>query len=82
MSRLFWLNDERWSKIEPLLPHHGSPPRVDGVLDEAIEGTRHCRELVGIRIEFARPLRNMKPRLDAIRAQVLADRVPRQAGAP
>ena len=29
MSRLFWLNDEQWSKIEPLLPHYGSPPRVD-----------------------------------------------------
>lgn len=29
MSRLFWLTDEQWSKIEPLLPHYGSPPRVD-----------------------------------------------------
>lgn len=29
MSRLFWLNDEQWTKIEPLLPHYGSPPRVD-----------------------------------------------------
>jgi transposase len=29
MSRLFWLNDDQWSKIEPLLPHYGSPPRVD-----------------------------------------------------
>lgn len=29
MGRLFWLNDEQWSKIEPLLPHYGSPPRVD-----------------------------------------------------
>lgn len=29
MSRLFWLNDEQWSQIEPLLPHYGSPPRVD-----------------------------------------------------
>ncbi len=26
---MFWLNDEQWSKIEPLLPHYGSPPRVD-----------------------------------------------------
>lgn len=29
MSRLFRLNDEQWSKIEPLLPHYGSPPRAD-----------------------------------------------------
>ncbi|GLK86722.1 transposase [Ancylobacter defluvii] len=29
MSRLFWLNDDQWSKIEPLLPHYGSPPRAD-----------------------------------------------------
>lgn len=29
MSRLFWLNEEQWAKIEPLLPHYGSPPRVD-----------------------------------------------------
>jgi len=26
MSRLFWLNDEQWSQIEPLLPHYGGPP--------------------------------------------------------
>lgn len=29
MSRLLWSKDEQWSKIEPLLPHYGSPPRVD-----------------------------------------------------
>jgi transposase len=29
MSQLFWLNDRQWKKIKPLLPHYGSPPRVD-----------------------------------------------------
>ena len=29
MNRLFWLTDEQWAKIEPLLPHYGGPERVD-----------------------------------------------------
>jgi transposase len=48
MSRLFWLNDEQSSKIEPLLPHYGSPPRVDdrrilsGIIHVLRCGCRWC----------------------------------------
>lgn len=48
MSRLFGLNDEQWSKIEPLLPHYGSPPRVDdrrilsGIIHVLRCGCRWC----------------------------------------
>lgn len=48
MSRLFWLNDDQWSKIEPLLPHYGSPPRVDdrrilsGIIHVLRCGCRWC----------------------------------------
>ena len=48
MSRLFWVNDEQWSKIEPLLPHYGSPPRVDvrrilsGIVHVLRRGCRWC----------------------------------------
>lgn len=47
-ERLFWLNDEQWSKIEPLLPHYGSPPRVDdrrilsGIIHMLRTGGRWC----------------------------------------
>ena len=43
---------------------------------------QHRRELVGIGIEFARPVGNMKPGLDAIRPQILANRIPRETRAP
>ena len=48
VGRLFWLNDEQWSKIEPLLPHYGSPPRVDdrrilsGIIHVLRCGCRWC----------------------------------------
>ncbi|MFG1477005.1 IS5 family transposase [Xanthobacter agilis] len=48
MSRLFWLNEEQWAKIEPLLPHYGSPPRVDdrrilsGIIHVLRCGCRWC----------------------------------------
>ena len=48
MSRLFWLNDDQWSKIEPLLPHYGGPPRVDdrrilsGIIHVLRCGCRWC----------------------------------------
>ena len=42
---------------------------------------QHRRELVGIGIELARALGDLKPRFDAIRPQVLAHGVPREAGA-
>lgn len=48
MSRLFWLNDDQWSKIEPLLPHYGSPPHVDdrrilsGIIHVLRCGCRWC----------------------------------------
>ncbi|MEX2647898.1 MAG: transposase, partial [Alphaproteobacteria bacterium] len=29
MNRLLWLSDEQWARIEPLLPHFGSPERKD-----------------------------------------------------
>jgi transposase len=29
MNRLFWQSDEQWARIEPLLPHFGSPERKD-----------------------------------------------------
>ncbi|WP_449257254.1 transposase [Bosea sp. (in: a-proteobacteria)] len=43
---MFWLNDEQWSKIAPLLPHYGSPPRVDEqrILSGIVHGLRcGCR---------------------------------------
>lgn len=48
MSRLFWLNDEQCSKIEPHLPHYGSPPRADdrrilnGIIHVLRCGCRWC----------------------------------------
>jgi transposase len=48
MSRLFWLNDEQWSRIEPLLPHYGGPARVDdrrvisGIVHMLRCGARWC----------------------------------------
>lgn len=48
MSRLFWLNDDQWSKIEPLLPRYGGPPRVDdrrilsGIIHVLRCGCRWC----------------------------------------
>ncbi|MFX6019107.1 transposase, partial [Acinetobacter baumannii] len=48
MSRLFWLNDEQCSKIEPHLPHDGSPPRADdrrilnGIIHVLRCGCRWC----------------------------------------
>ena len=48
MSRLFWLSDDQWSKIEPLLPHYGGPPRVDdrrilsGIIHVLRCGCRWC----------------------------------------
>jgi transposase len=46
MNGHFWLNDEQWAVIEPLLPHLGGKPRVDdrwvisGVLHRFREGLR------------------------------------------
>lgn len=37
---------------------------------------QHRRELVGIGIELARPVRNVKPGFDAVRSQVLTHGVP------
>lgn len=49
MSRLFWLNEEQWARIEPpLLPHYGSPPRVgdrrilSGIIHVLRSGCRWC----------------------------------------
>ncbi len=40
MARLFWLSDDAWARIEPLLPH-GQPgkPRIDD--RRVISGIRH-----------------------------------------
>ena len=43
---------------------------------------QHMRQLVGVRVQLARPVRDVELRLDAVRAQVFADRVPRQPRAP
>ena len=43
---------------------------------------QHLRQLVGVGVELARPIWNLELRLDAVRAQVFANRVPRQLGAP
>ena len=43
---------------------------------------QHMRQLVGMRIQLARPVRDVELRLLAVRAQVFADRVPRQPRAP
>ena len=46
MAEFFWLNDEQWAVIEPLLPHLGGKPRVDdrrvisGILHRFREGLR------------------------------------------
>ena len=47
MSRYFWLSDEQWADIEPLLPKvHTGPERVDdrriisGILYRLREGCR------------------------------------------
>ena len=46
MAELFWLSDEQWAVIEPLLPHLGGKPRVDdrrvisGILHRFREGLR------------------------------------------
>ncbi len=46
MAELFWLNDEQWAAIEPLLPHPGGEPRVNdrrvvsGILHRFREGLR------------------------------------------
>jgi transposase len=48
MSRLFWLNDEQWAVIEPLLPHYGGPQRQDdrrvlsGIVHMLRCGARWC----------------------------------------
>ena len=48
MDRLFWLSEEQWAKIQPLLPHYGSPPRVDdrrilsGIIHMLRSGGRWC----------------------------------------
>ena len=44
--------------------------------------SQHMRQLVGVGIQLARPVREVELRLDAVRAQVFADRVPRQPSAP
>ena len=43
---------------------------------------QHLRQLVGVRVQLARPVRDVELRFDAVRAQVFADRVPRQPRAP
>ena len=43
---------------------------------------QHLRQLVGVGVELARPIGSLELRLDAVRAQVFANRVPRQLGAP
>ena len=46
MSEFFWLNDQQWAVIKPLLPHLGGKPRVDdrriisGILHRFREGLR------------------------------------------
>ena len=46
MAEQFWLSDEQWAVIEPLLPHLGGKPRVDdrrvisGILHRYREGLR------------------------------------------
>ena len=49
MSHLFWLSDEQWAVIEPLLPRHrGGAPRVDdrrvisGIIHVLKVGCRWC----------------------------------------
>ena len=43
---------------------------------------QHLRQLVGVRVQLARAVGNVELRLDAVRAQVFADRVPRQPRTP
>ena len=46
MAELFWLSDEQWAAIEPLLPNLGGKPQVDdrrvisGILHRFREGLR------------------------------------------
>ena len=42
---------------------------------------QHMRQLVGVGVQLARPIRDGELRFDAVRTQVLADRVPRQPSA-
>lgn len=45
-------------------------------------GTKPSRQLVGERINLARPLRRGELRFDNLRDQLFRDRVPRRTGAP
>ena len=50
--------------------------RLPGLLPQ------HLRQLVGVRVQLARAVRDVELRLNGVRAQVFADRVPRQPRAP
>src|ERR1700726_2176667 len=50
--------------------------RLPGLLPQ------HMRQLVGVGIQLARPVWDTELRLDAVGAQILAHRVPRQTCAP
>ena len=44
--------------------------------------SQYVRQLVGVRIKLTCPVRTVETGFNAVGSQILADRVPRQAGAP